>query len=90
MFIQVLCSFKSLHRVARSVFAGDDVALNAVRTKINDEYKKNKSIDNQESILEMIKFAKEVEDELKTTVVQAKATAPGVYGKYKSLPGFRS
>lgn len=76
----MLCSFKSLHRVARTVFAGDDVALNAVRTKINDEYKKNKSIENQDSILEMIKFAKEVEDELKTTVVQAKATAPGVYG----------
>lgn len=75
--------------MARTVFAGDDVALNAVRTKINDEYKKNKSIENQESILEMIKFAKEVEDELRTTVVQAKATAPGVYGIYRSPPCFR-
>lgn len=85
----MLCSFKSLHRVARNVFAGDDVALNAIRTKINDEYKKNKSIENQDSILEMIKFAKEVENELRTTVVQAKAKAPGVYGINQSLPCFR-
>lgn len=62
------------------MFAGDDQALNAARTRIHDEFKKNKHVDSAESISEMLKFASEVQNELKTTVVQAKRKEPGVYG----------
>lgn len=63
------------------MFAGDKLALNAARTRINEEFKKNKHVDSVESIGEMLKFASEVENELRTTVVQAKQREPGVYGK---------
>lgn len=80
MFLKVLSGYKSLHKIARVVFAGDDVTLNAARLRINEEFKKNKHIDQADSIVEMLKFANEVENELKTTVVQAKQKKPGVYG----------
>lgn len=79
---QVLHTFKSLHRVARTIFAGDERALFAARTKINDDFKKNKSVENKESIVELLKFGEEVEKELRTSVVQAKRTKPNVYGMF--------
>lgn len=79
-FIQVLHTFKSLHRVARKIFAGDERALCAARTKINDDFKRNKSVESEESILELMKFGQEVEQELRTSVVQAKRTKPHVFG----------
>lgn len=82
--LQVLSGYKSLHRTAQLVFAGDEQALTAVRLRINDEFKKNKHIESGESTVEMLKFAQEVENELKTTVVQAKQKQPGVYGNFAS------
>lgn len=79
---QVLAGFKSLHRAARTVFAGDDLALMAARMRINAEYKKNKLVEDASSVAELQKFAHEVENELTTTVVQAKEKQPGIYGKF--------
>ncbi|CAB3236871.1 unnamed protein product [Arctia plantaginis] len=75
----VLQSFKKLHRTRKKIFAGDEKALTAGRLKINEEYKKNKSVTNEDSIKTMIKFAEDVDMELKTQVIQAREVRPGVY-----------
>uniref|UniRef100_A0A1B6KV98 Complex III assembly factor LYRM7 n=1 Tax=Graphocephala atropunctata TaxID=36148 RepID=A0A1B6KV98_9HEMI len=75
----VLKAFKSLHRARTSVFQGDDFALKVARNKINEEFEKNKHIRDESVIREMIKYSKEVEIELRTTVVQAKEVEPGKY-----------
>lgn len=54
----------------------------AARVRINDEYKKNKHVEDANSVAELQKFAQEVENELKTTVVQAKEKQPGIYGEF--------
>ncbi|XP_037077370.1 complex III assembly factor LYRM7-like [Pollicipes pollicipes] len=76
---QVISAFKRIHRVKATVFAGDEAALNAARSKINGEYKKNKSLTNETAIKELIQFSKECEDVLKKTVMQATETEPGRY-----------
>ncbi|XP_028049854.1 complex III assembly factor LYRM7 isoform X2 [Monomorium pharaonis] len=73
---EVLQVFKKLHRTRLRTFEGDDYALQ-VRDKINKEYKKYKNVTNQMAIEELNKFAKEVEHEIRTTVIQAVETAPG-------------
>lgn len=82
---QVLAAFKSLHRVAQAVFAGDEVALEAARVRISEDFRKNKNVQNTASVSELLKFAKEVESELQTSVVQAKEKTPGVYGKRQCI-----
>lgn len=62
-------------------FGGDERALSAARNKINEEFKKNKHVQNEGSIDELVKMAVEVENELKANVIQAKEKEPGVYGK---------
>ncbi|KAJ6641104.1 Complex III assembly factor LYRM7 [Pseudolycoriella hygida] len=76
---RVLSAFKSLHRVASQTFGGDERTLLAARIKINEEFKKNKHIQNEGSVDELVKLAEEVEQELKSNVIQAKEKEPGVY-----------
>ncbi|XP_037043059.1 complex III assembly factor LYRM7 [Bradysia coprophila] len=76
---RVLSTFKSLHRVASKTFDGDERSLSTVRNKINEEFKKNKHVQNEGSINELVKLAQDVEYELKTNVIQAKEKEPGVY-----------
>ncbi|XP_023703384.1 complex III assembly factor LYRM7 [Cryptotermes secundus] len=76
---QVLECFKRLHRTREMVFRDDSFALQAARSRINEEYKKNKHITNAEAIHEMIKLSKAVEEELKTSVVQACEVEHGKY-----------
>ncbi|VVD05782.1 complex III assembly factor LYRM7 [Leptidea sinapis] len=75
----VLMSFKKLHRTRNNVFKGDVKALNAARVKINEEYKKNKHVTDTAAIQAMIKFSTDVENELRTQVIQAKEVKPGVF-----------
>ncbi|XP_072939566.1 complex III assembly factor LYRM7 [Epargyreus clarus] len=75
----VLSSFKKLHRTRMKVFSGDERALTAARVKINEEYSKNKHVDNEEAIKAMIKFGEDVERELRTQIIQAREIRPGVY-----------
>lgn len=77
----MLSIFKRLHRTRLVVFEEDDFALNAARLKINDEFKKNKFVQNQDSVDELVKLAKGVDVELRTGVIQAKRKPDGTYGK---------
>lgn len=52
----------------------------AARNKINEEFKKNKHVQNEGSIDELVKMAIDVENELKANVIQAKEKEPGLYG----------
>ncbi|XP_024892172.1 complex III assembly factor LYRM7 [Temnothorax curvispinosus] len=74
---EVLRVFKQLHRTRLKTFEGDEYALQVVRDKINNEYRKYKNVTNQAAIEELNKFAQEVEHEVRTTVIQAFETAPG-------------
>ncbi|KAF2885511.1 hypothetical protein ILUMI_20661 [Ignelater luminosus] len=76
---EVLRCFKSLHRARQLVFDGDYKALTECRIRINEEFKKNKQVQEVSMISELIQFSKAVENELKTTVIQAKEVAPGKY-----------
>ncbi|XP_077296203.1 complex III assembly factor LYRM7 [Arctopsyche grandis] len=76
---QVLNCFKKLHKARKLIFNGDDRALQMTRFQINDEFNKNKSIDDDAKIKELVEFGLAVEYELKTTVIQAKEVKPGVY-----------
>lgn len=76
---KVLQSFKSLHKTRKLVFKGDIYALNEGRKKINSEFKKYRDIKEPSSIEELIKYASEVEEVLRTCVIQAKEVAPGKY-----------
>lgn len=66
-------------------FKGDERALVAARNKINEEFKKNKHVQNEGSIDELVKMAIEVQNELKANVIQAKEKEPGVYGNELSF-----
>ncbi|KAK0168356.1 hypothetical protein PV327_002168 [Microctonus hyperodae] len=68
---EVLKTFKQLHRTRLNTFKGDNYALDYIRKKINDEYRKYKNVTDENSIKELNKFASEVEHEVKTTVIQA-------------------
>lgn len=61
------------------MFQGDARALQKGREAINEEFKKNKDIQEMQTINELIRYSEEVEKELRTTVVQAKEIKPGVF-----------
>lgn len=76
---EVLQSFKALHKTRQTVFKGDTFALEEGRKKINEEYRKCKNVENTSSIEELLKYAKDVENELRTCVIQAREVEPGFY-----------
>jgi len=76
---EVLKAFKGLHRARTAVFEGDENALHLMRAKINEEFQKNKHVEDKSKISEMIQLAKDVETELRTTVVQAREVEPQKY-----------
>lgn len=76
---KVLQSFKALHKARKETFAGDVYALSEARKRINEEYQKKKHVSDVSVIDELVKYANEVERELKTTVIQIKETKPGRY-----------
>lgn len=53
----------------------------AAQKRITEDFKKNKHVKNEESIQALLTLAKDVRTELKTNVIQAKQSRPGVYGK---------
>lgn len=77
--LKVLQSFKILHKTRKSVFKGDVHALTEARNKINSEYKKYKNITEASSIEELVRHAHEVEEVLRTCVIQAQQVEPGIY-----------
>ncbi|XP_034829764.1 complex III assembly factor LYRM7 [Maniola hyperantus] len=75
----VLHNFKKLHRTRLRVFDGDERALIAARTKINEEFNKSKHVKDEDAIRAMIQFSEDVERELKSQVIQAREVKPGVF-----------
>uniref|UniRef100_A0A0K8TPC6 Putative complex iii assembly factor lyrm7-like protein n=1 Tax=Tabanus bromius TaxID=304241 RepID=A0A0K8TPC6_TABBR len=75
---EVLKQFRNLHKARKVVFAGDVAALEKARLEINKHFKQNKHV-NEETTTELLKFAGEVETELRTNVIQAVEEKPGVY-----------
>ncbi|XP_059214786.1 complex III assembly factor LYRM7 [Centropristis striata] len=68
--MQVLSTFKALHRTRMIVFKEDDRALTAARLKINEEFRKNKNETSDVNIKKMIKMGTDVEVVLRQGVIQ--------------------
>lgn len=62
--------YKQLHRTSQKVFKGDDFALYTVGNQIRGEFDKNRKLDNEKSIEEMVKFGHEVKEVLEKRVLQ--------------------
>ena len=63
------------------MFKGDVETLDAARKKINEEFKKNKSVGNEDSIKTLIQYSDEAAEELLTNVVQFKLVGDDRYRK---------
>ena len=70
--LQVLASFKNVHRARLQVFAGDDETLATCREKINSEFRKHVDVTEEKGILELVKTANDSAEYLRKMVVQAK------------------
>ncbi|XP_077470224.1 complex III assembly factor LYRM7 [Stigmatopora argus] len=68
--VKVLNVFKTLHRARMAVFKDDERALTAARSKINEEFQKNKQESSKENIDKMIKMGSDVEKVLRRGVLQ--------------------
>ncbi|XP_055534378.1 complex III assembly factor LYRM7 [Wyeomyia smithii] len=63
--------YKTLQRTKNQVFKGDQRTIEAARQRIREEFIKNKDLSSEKDIQEKIKIAKDVDVELRSTVVQA-------------------
>ncbi|XP_046391397.1 complex III assembly factor LYRM7 [Ischnura elegans] len=75
----VLKSFKNLHLARKKVFEGDERALKACREKINSEFAQKKHVQDLEAIKELLAYARDVEKQLLTTVIQARMVSPNKF-----------
>ncbi|CAL1577865.1 unnamed protein product [Knipowitschia caucasica] len=73
--VKVLRVFKVLHRTSQEVFKDDFTALAAARTKINEEFRKNKYETSEENVQKMIKMGSDVEVVLRDAVIQMEHVA---------------
>ncbi|XP_018805058.1 PREDICTED: complex III assembly factor LYRM7 [Bactrocera latifrons] len=76
---EALRAFKKLHRTRQFVFQGDELTLKAGRKEINEQFRKNRSEKNEDEIKKMIQLAHDVDNELRTSVIQAIQEKEGVY-----------
>uniref|UniRef100_W8C6A6 Complex III assembly factor LYRM7 n=1 Tax=Ceratitis capitata TaxID=7213 RepID=W8C6A6_CERCA len=76
---EALRVFKKLHRTRQFVFQGDERTLEAGRREINEHFRKNRNEKNEDEIKKMIALAKDVDKELRTSVIQAVQEKEGVY-----------
>lgn len=81
IIFQVLNAFKRLHRTKDFVFQGDEKAVMGARVLINENFQKNKNVEDDGEIKKLLKLAKDVDVELRTNVIQAREKEPGVFGK---------
>uniref|UniRef100_A0A182QDQ7 Complex III assembly factor LYRM7 n=1 Tax=Anopheles farauti TaxID=69004 RepID=A0A182QDQ7_9DIPT len=71
--------YKILQRTKNEVFSGDFRTISAARQRIREEFIKNKDIKDEAQIKEKIKIAKDVDVELRRSVVQAVRKQPTVF-----------
>ncbi|XP_058838576.1 complex III assembly factor LYRM7 [Topomyia yanbarensis] len=76
---EALMWFKTLQRTKDKVFAGDRTTIEAARQRIRDEFLKNKDLSDEKDIKEKINIAKDVDIELRSSVVQAVQIEKNVY-----------
>lgn len=67
---KVLAAFKEIHKARLQVFKGDERALAHTRNEINNRYRENIAVKNQEEIENLIKLSNECGEVLKKHVVQ--------------------
>ena len=67
---KVLAAFKEIHKARLQVFKGDERALAHTRNEINNRYRENIAVTNQEEIENLIKLSNECGEVLKKHVVQ--------------------
>eukprot|EP00794_Sanderia_malayensis_P008845 gene8845-9793_t len=79
MRLRVFAAYRALHRARQQVFKNDQVALEAGKYKIREEFRKNLNEKSQESILKHIKTAEDTALLLRKTVVQAVLNDEGRY-----------
>lgn len=78
-----------MHRTRQRVFRGDERTLAAARQRINDEFKDKKHVSDPNSIDELIKHGKEVEEMARTQILQAQKKSDDTLGRF-SLVAFTS
>ncbi|XP_058462831.1 complex III assembly factor LYRM7 [Malaya genurostris] len=76
---EVLVCFRKLQRTKDKVFAGDRTTIEAARQRIREEFLKNKELTDEKDIKEKINIAKDVDVELRSSVVQAVKVEENVY-----------
>ncbi|XP_041360270.1 complex III assembly factor LYRM7-like isoform X2 [Gigantopelta aegis] len=76
---RVLSAFRTLHKTRIKIFNGDEVALNAGRMKINDQFKQHKNETDVAQIEQLVQLAEDSEKVLRTTVVQARERDDGIF-----------
>uniref|UniRef100_A0A182LUT1 Complex III assembly factor LYRM7 n=1 Tax=Anopheles culicifacies TaxID=139723 RepID=A0A182LUT1_9DIPT len=77
--LQALRWYKILQRTKNEVFSGDFRTISAARQRIREEFIKNKDIKDEQQIKEKIQIAKDVDVELRSSVVQAVRKQPTVF-----------
>ncbi|KAK2141730.1 hypothetical protein LSH36_1051g00042 [Paralvinella palmiformis] len=68
---RVLSCFKELHKTRKTVFANDGYALNAARLRINEEFNKNRDVEDEIQIEQLIRDGYDAAEYLRKFVVQA-------------------
>ena len=66
-----MACYRELHRARKTVFANDDYALNAARLRINEEFNKNRNVDDEVQIERLIQDGYDAVEYLRKFVVQA-------------------
>lgn len=72
---EILSIYRQLFRTAESTFDTDHVTLSAAFIKIRQEFKKNKSVTNENAIREHFATATSAEQYLREHIVQAELTS---------------
>ena len=68
--VRALHLFKTLNRTSQKVFGGDQIALQAARTKIRQEFNNSKNVSAENSIKELLTYGEEVNVILLKNVLQ--------------------
>ena len=73
----VLVLYRKLFRTAESTFEGDERGISLAHDKIRSEFKKNKSELNTDAVNEQLVIAKDAEQYLRESVLQARVNEEG-------------
>ncbi|EGD78423.1 hypothetical protein PTSG_09119 [Salpingoeca rosetta] len=75
----VLGAFRRVMRARAVAFQGDEAALTQARSRIRDEFLKNRKLSDEKAIDKAVAIANDVEKLLLQNVMQARQTDSGTY-----------